>query len=80
MKANPDICSSLIIDTADWAERLCINNLCEKNQVSGIEGFGYGKGYVYLEEEFGRFLNRAVGSHRSWNQRRVYGARDNAKV
>lgn len=58
VKANPDICSSLIIDTADWAERLCINNLCEKNQVSGIEGFGYGKGYVYLEEEFGRFLNR----------------------
>ena len=39
VKANPDICSSLIIDTADWAERLCINNLCEKNQVSGIEGF-----------------------------------------
>lgn len=58
VKANPNICSSLIIDTADWAERLCINNLCEKNQVSGIEGFGYGKGYVYLEEEFGRFLNR----------------------
>ena len=58
VKANPDICSSLIIDTADWAERFCINNLCEKNQVSGIEGFGYGKGYVYLEEEFGRFLNR----------------------
>lgn len=58
VKKDPNVCQSLIIDTADWAEKLCIAELCSKNQVSGIESFGYGKGYVYLEEEFGRLLNR----------------------
>ena len=58
VKANPHICDTLVIDTADWAERLCIEHICAKGEVDGIEGFGYGKGYVYLEEEFGRFLNK----------------------
>lgn len=58
VRANPGICKTLIIDTADWAERLCVEHICSKAQVDGIEGFGYGKGYVYLEEEFGRFLNK----------------------
>lgn len=58
VKKNPGICKTLVIDTADWAERLCIEHICSKAQVDGLEGFGYGKGYVYLEEEFGRFLNR----------------------
>lgn len=56
-KANPTICDTLIIDTADWAERLCISDICARYNKDGIEEFGYGKGYVYLEEEFGRFLN-----------------------
>ena len=58
VKANPGICKTLVIDTADWAERLCAEHICSKANVDGIEGFGYGRGYVYLEEEFGRFLNR----------------------
>lgn len=58
VKNEPEICRSLIIDTADWAEKLCIHDICSKRNVSGIEDFGYGKGYVYLEEEFGRFLNK----------------------
>jgi hypothetical protein len=58
VRTNPEICKTLIIDTADWAERLCIEHICSKAQVDGIEGWGYGKGYVYLEEEFGRFLNK----------------------
>lgn len=49
---------TLIIDTADWAEKLCKNDICSKNNKTGIEDFGYGKGYVYLEEDFGRFLNK----------------------
>lgn len=57
VKQNPSICKTLVIDTADWAEKLCIEHICSKAQVKGIEDFGYGKGYVYLEEEFGRFLN-----------------------
>ncbi|MGN7409944.1 AAA family ATPase [Sporosarcina sp. SAFN-010] len=49
---------TLIIDTADWAEKLCANDICSKQSKKGIEDFGYGKGYVYLSEEFGRFLNK----------------------
>lgn len=54
---NPSICKTLVIDTADWAERLCIAAVCDKHQKSGIEDFGYGKGYVFLQEEFGKLLN-----------------------
>lgn len=49
---------TIIIDTADWAERLCTTSICAKANKTGIEDFGYGKGYVYLEEEFGKFLNK----------------------
>jgi len=49
-------CSTLIIDTADWAEQLCIKAVCQKAGVGGIEDFGYGKGYVYLQEAFAELL------------------------
>jgi hypothetical protein len=49
---------TLVLDTADWAERLCIEHICVKGKVEGLEDFGYGKGYVYLMEEFGRLLNK----------------------
>lgn len=51
------LCSTLIIDTIDWAEQLCIRAVCDKADKSGIEDFGYGNGYVYEKEEFGKFLN-----------------------
>lgn len=51
------ICKTYVIDTADWAEILCVNHVCDTNNVNGIEDIGYGKGYVYLAEEFGRYLN-----------------------
>ena len=57
VKQNPHICDTLVIDTADWAEQLCKNEVCAKAQKKGIEDFGYGKGYVYVAEEFGRLLN-----------------------
>ena len=57
VKNNPGICRTLIIDTADWAEHLCEKHVCQHGQVQSIEGFGYGKGYTYLREEFGRLLN-----------------------
>lgn len=50
-------CKTLVIDTADWAERMCIRSICDKAKVSGIEDFGYGKGYTYAKEEFGRLLD-----------------------
>ena len=57
IRKHPELCRTLVIDTADWAEMLCVTQLCDKNQKNSIEEFGYGKGYVYLQEEFGRFLN-----------------------
>ncbi|MDO4864879.1 MAG: AAA family ATPase [Ruminococcus sp.] len=53
----PPGCKTLIIDTIDWAERLCIQAVCDKNHKSGIEDFGYGKGYSYVYEETGRILD-----------------------
>ena len=55
---HPDCCKTLVLDTADWAERLCIEAVCVQHQVDGIEAFSYGKGYVYAQEEFGRLLDK----------------------
>lgn len=57
IKNNPSVCKTLVIDTIDWAEQLCVESICSKHGKSGIEDFGYGNGYVYAKEEFGRFLN-----------------------
>ena len=54
---TPSLCKTLVIDTADWAETLCISEICARNHWSGIEDPGYGKGYVYLADEFGKLLN-----------------------
>ena len=58
VKDNPSVCGSLVIDTVDWAEQLCVEHICDKHHKDGIESFGYGTGYVYTKEEFGRFLNK----------------------
>ena len=57
VEKNPGVCKTLVIDTIDWAEQLCVEHICAKHNKSGIEDFGYGNGYVYTKEEFGRFLN-----------------------
>ena len=57
VKANPSVCKTLVIDTIDWAEQLCLEDICATHGKRGIEDFGYGNGYVYEKEEFGRFLN-----------------------
>ena len=54
---TPDLCKTLVIDTADWAEQLIIRYLCERYKQNSIESFGYGKGYTYMSEEFARFLS-----------------------
>lgn len=52
----PELCETLVIDTVDWAEQHCIEHVCSMHNKKGIEDFGYGNGYVYEKEEFGRFL------------------------
>ncbi len=54
--ATEGICKTLVIDTVDWAEQLAIVYVCKKYNKSGIEEFGYSKGYVYLADEFKAFL------------------------
>lgn len=53
---DPGCCSTLVIDTADWAEQMAIKHICEKYKQTGLESFGFGKGYTYLAEEFSRLL------------------------
>ena len=57
VKSVPSEFSTLVIDTADWAEMFCIDKVCKENKKTSIEGFGYGKGYVYIKEEFKKVLN-----------------------
>lgn len=58
VKAHPDACSTFVLDTADWAEKLLSKQVCAKSKKTSIEDFGYGKGYTYLMEEFGKLLNQ----------------------
>ena len=56
---HPDICRTLVLDTADWAEQLMIRHICAQRQWTGLEDPGYGKGYQYAAEEWGgQLLNR----------------------
>lgn len=57
VRDNPHICGSYIVDSADWAERLAIKDVCNRANKQGIEDFSYGKGYMYVYEEFGKLLN-----------------------
>lgn len=53
---DPDV-GTIVIDTGDWAERLCVREVCARSGKSGIEDFGYGSGYSYATEEFGKMLD-----------------------
>ena len=48
---------TLVIDTADWAEMLCIQYVCARKQKTSMADFDYGHGYTYVYEEFGKLLN-----------------------
>ena len=54
---NPGICRTLVIDTADWAEKMAIQSVLDEHNKNGIEDFGYGNGYRYVFEKFGELLN-----------------------
>lgn len=53
---------TVVIDTFDWAERMAIDKLCQdystpQKTLTGIEDFGYGKGWQYECELIGKFLD-----------------------
>lgn len=61
VRQNPGEVGTLVIDTADWAEQMEIDDLCKKKGWDGLEGAGFGKGYTYSAEEFGKLLNILQG-------------------
>lgn len=46
------LCKTIVIDTADEAERMCCAELCTKNGWESIESPGYGKGFTQAAEKF----------------------------
>jgi len=47
---------TVVIDTADWAERSLIEWMLARDAKKSIESYGFGKGYIMLAEEFGHLL------------------------
>ena len=54
---RPKEFATLVLDTADWAEQLCIDSVCKRNQWSDIQQPGYGRGPSAVMTEFGKLLN-----------------------
>lgn len=54
--SEPHEFKTLVVDTADWLEKLLIEEVCRRANKTSIEEFGYGKGYVVLAEEVTKFL------------------------
>lgn len=54
---TPNICQTLILDTADYAEGMCIEHILRKYNQKSIESFGYGKGYTFISEEWQRLMD-----------------------
>ncbi len=50
-------CSTLVIDTADAAEELCIKAVCAEHEWDGIQQPAHGRGYTYLYEKFSKLLD-----------------------
>lgn len=53
--------STVVVDTADAAERLCQRHVCDEAKKDSIESWGYGKGYVIAKEEFSNLLTELDG-------------------
>lgn len=51
-------CSTLVIDTADWAQVLAERSVLAENNWKSIEQPGYGEGYVRVREKWGNFLDK----------------------
>jgi hypothetical protein len=47
---------TVVIDSADWAERLAVEDLLATSKKQSVEDFGFGKGWVMTAEKVSRFL------------------------
>ena len=50
---------TIIVDSADWAERLVLEHMLSTDKKKSVEDYGYGKGFVMLAEKFSRLLSVA---------------------
>lgn len=57
-RANAAPGSTLVVDTLDWAEKLCSAHVCQENGWANIEEPGYGKGYAVVKDTFAKLLDR----------------------
>jgi len=48
---------TVVIDSADWAERLCVEDLLASTKKTSVEDFGFGKGWVMVAERMSRMLS-----------------------
>ena len=49
---------TLVIDTADWLEAMIYAYICQRDSKSGIEDYGYGKGYMAAQQELRLLLSQ----------------------
>ena len=59
---------TVVLDSIDWAERLCIEDLKAEKKIKSLEEIPYGKGFTMGSERMARFLNELdylidVGRH-----------------
>lgn len=54
---EPEVCKTLVIDTADAAEIFCNDYITHKHNIESIAQLDYGKGYQYLADEFQKLLD-----------------------
>lgn len=47
---------TIVIDSADWAERSMVETIVRNAGKKSIEDFGFGKGYVHVQERTAKFL------------------------
>lgn len=48
---------TVIVDSADWLERLIFSEVCREKNVKSIEDIGYAKGYKFALDHWDRFLS-----------------------
>ena len=72
--ADPNVCKTLVLDTADWAEALCVAYVCQKYKQNSIESFGYGKATRFSARSSAGCLPLSMPSSRparTWSSRRT---------
>lgn len=60
LTSNANGYRTIVFDTADRLETMLSAKVCAEKNVGSIEDFGYGKGFVFLEEALKRFLDQVT--------------------